>query len=95
MKRYSKKRIKKLIDKKCFFCAESNYNLLDTHRILEGAKGGKYLEHNMLTICSNCHRRVHAGEIVIDRKYDSTSGPVVHYFVDGVEYWRREYQKDY
>jgi hypothetical protein len=89
-KRYTKKQIKKLVQKNYFFCHEDNYALLDAHRIHEGCKGGTYHELNMLCVCSNCHRRVHSGEIVIDRKYMSTKGIVVHYWRNGKEFWEQE-----
>lgn len=87
-KKISRKNIRKLADGKCFFCPETNANLLDAHRILFGKNGGRYHDLNMVTLCSNCHRRVHAGEIVIDRRYLSTSGKhVLHYWIGGVEFW--------
>lgn len=85
----TKKQIKKLLDKKCYFCGCDEYALLDVHRIVEGSKGGKYIEFNTVTVCSLCHRKIHAGMIKIDRKYFSTSGRwVLHYFDEnGVEHW--------
>jgi len=74
------KKHKKLFDKQCYFCEESNYALLDVHRIVEGNNGGKYTEHNTVTVCSLCHRKIHAGLIKIDRKYFSTSGWILHYY---------------
>lgn len=80
--------IKKKIDKKCYFCDCDVYKLLDVHRIVEGADGGKYTEHNSLTVCSLCHRKIHAGLIKIDRKYNSTSGKtILHFWIDGEEKW--------
>jgi hypothetical protein len=80
------KKIKKLIDKKCKFCDCSTYELLDVHRIIEGNKGGKYTDHNTVTVCSLCHRKIHAGIIKVDRKFFSTAGWVLHYFDEnGVE----------
>lgn len=88
-KNYTKKQAKKFFDKNCYFCGEDCYELLDAHRILPGCDGGKYHERNMITVCACCHRRIHgSGEIVIDKKYLSTKGWVLHYFVDGVEHWR-------
>lgn len=73
---------------KCFFCEETDYALLDTHRILPG---GVYQRHNILAVCSNCHRRIHDGQIIIDRKYPSTAAVMyVHFWRDGVEYWEPE-----
>lgn len=79
------KQATKHIDKKCHFCDEDNYDLLDLHRITPGSEGGKYTRDNTVTTCSNCHRATHAGVIVIDRWYISTKGRVLHYFVEGEE----------
>jgi len=88
-------RKKKLIDKqakkrteKCYFCEESDYSILDVHRIIPGEENGKYTPHNSVVACASCHRRIHAGQIVIDRKYLSTSGKwIIHYWKDGEEMW--------
>lgn len=77
--------------KQCFFCEEDNYELLDAHRILPGEEGGKYHNWNILVTCANCHRRIHSGEIVVDRKYLGTQGSlIVHYWRDGKEFWQPE-----
>lgn len=85
----------KLIDKKakknwenCYFCGESDYSLLDVHRIVEGKDGGRYVEHNSLSVCCRCHRLIHAGQIKIDKKYLSSSGWILHYWQDGEEFWK-------
>lgn len=80
------KHAKKKLDGKCYFCDCSNYDLLDVHRIQEGSEGGKYTPFNTITVCSLCHRKIHAGLIKIFRKYNSTKGTVLH-FIDenGVE----------
>lgn len=90
MGKKSKKQIAKLFEKKCYLCGTENYEILDAHRIIPGSDGGKYNWFNMLVICSNCHRKVHAGQIKIDRKYLSTSGKwILHYFDEkGVEQWK-------
>lgn len=77
---------------KCFFCGESDYNLLDCHRIVEGERGGKYTDFNTLVVCSNHHRKIHAGEIKILGKYNSTSGRrIVRYLNEyGEERWENE-----
>ncbi len=87
-----KKDSRKVIHKKshpCFFCGISDYSVLDAHRILPGEEGGVYHAANILTNCSNCHRRIHAGEIVIDpRKYTYTGGGfVIHFWIGGKEFW--------
>jgi hypothetical protein len=87
----SRKKIYKLAHKRCFFCPEDDPNLLDAHRIIPGKEGGKYINSNMLCICSNCHRKCHSGKIIVDRKYPSMTGKtVVHYFMEGQEFWREE-----
>ena len=78
---------KKHADGKCYFCPCDNYALLDVHRILEGADGGKYTDFNTVTVCSLCHRKIHAGLIKIDRKYFSTGGWKLHCWIDGEEKW--------
>jgi PP-loop superfamily ATP-utilizing enzyme len=75
--------------KKCYFCPCDVYDLLDVHRIVEGSEGGKYTDFNTITVCSLCHRKIHAGLIKIDRKYQSTSGRwVLHYWIEGEEKWQ-------
>jgi hypothetical protein len=90
-KKYSKKQVKKLHYGACFFCGESDYNLLDVHRILEGSQGGTYHHTNTIVGCATCHRKVHSGRIVIHGKYFSSSGRwVVNYTEDGIEKWKQE-----
>jgi hypothetical protein len=88
-KRVNKKMAYKLSHKKCFFCGIEDYPVLDSHRLVPGEKDGTYIPSNTLVNCSNCHRRIHAGEIVIDpRKYTYTGGGfVIHFFTEGKEFW--------
>ena len=79
------KKLKKRAYKKCHFCSCDDYALLDLHRIVPGEDGGEYKEGNVVCTCSNCHRRIHDGQIVIDRWNMSTKGKVLHYFVEGEE----------
>ena len=86
MARKINKKLKKLIEGKCVFCGCDEYHKLDVHRIIWGQE---YSEHNTIVCCVGCHRSIHAGIIVIDRKYNSTSGKVVlHYFENGLEFWK-------
>lgn len=89
-------RRKKLIDKfvfkktagKCYFCPINEYALLDVHRIVPGEQNGEYTHFNSLCVCSNCHRRIHDGQIVIDRKYQTSHGStILHYWENGEEKW--------
>lgn len=82
----SKKQIKKKTDKCCYFCGESDYDLLDVHRILPGSENGKYVTANMVTCCALCHRKCHSGRIKIIGRHFSTSGKfVLHFMEDNVE----------
>lgn len=88
-KRYSRQQIAKLFHKKCYFCEEEDYSILDAHRIIPGEKGGTYHPHNILVICSNCHRKVHSGGLQILGKHPSSTGRwVIHYMEDGKEHWK-------
>lgn len=82
------KKAKKRRDKRCVFCEEDDYELLDTHRIVPGEEGGKYTEHNTITCCSLCHRKTHSGRIEIFGKHPTSKGVrVLHCAVDGEEKW--------
>lgn len=85
-----KQKVKKLLDGKCHFCGESDYAVLQVHRIVPGCAGGKYTEPNMLCVCACCHNRIHAGEIRIDRKYPAAGKRlwVLHYWKGDQEYWQ-------
>jgi hypothetical protein len=86
MGKLSKKQIKKRIEGQCHFCGETDYDLLDLHRIVEGKDGGKYTNHNTVVCCSKCHRKCHSGRIEILGKHFCTSGQwVVNYIEDGEE----------
>jgi hypothetical protein len=90
------KRIKKLINKKakkhlagkCKFCPCNIYEFLDVHRIKEGNEGGKYTDQNTVVCCRKCHQLIHDGKIIIEGQYPSISGKLVlHYFIDGQEFY--------
>ena len=87
-KRLSFQQKVKRVHKQCQICGEDNYALLDAHRIVPGSEGGKYRNMNTLCTCCKCHRRMHAGEIVVEGKYKSTGGEVLHYFENGQEIWK-------
>lgn len=88
-KKIINKQEKKHCDKKCYFCPENDYSVLDVHRIVEGQNGGQYVAGNTITACSNCHRRIHAGQIKIDRFYLATNGKqVLHYWDSEGEQWK-------
>lgn len=82
------KQQKKKFEGKCYFCSETDYALLDVHRIVEGKDGGKYTENNSVICCANCHRKIHDNQTIIDRKYFSTSGYVLHFWDENGEHWQ-------
>ena len=87
-KKLANKMILKKVAKKCYFCEIADYALLDVHRIIPGESGGKYTEINSLVVCSNCHRRIHDGQIKIDRKYYTTAGTyILNYWEGSEEKW--------
>jgi hypothetical protein len=85
-KKLKTKTIRKLYDKCCFFCGVDVYELLDAHRIYEGKDGGGYIWENILTVCSLCHRKIHAGIIQILGRHLCTNGQyVIRYLENGEE----------
>ena len=84
-RKLANKVVLKKVAKKCYFCDVNDYALLDVHRIIPGEKGGKYTAINSLVVCSNCHRRIHDGQIKIDRKYLTTAGNYILHFWEGNE----------
>ena len=85
--RINKKVAKKRFEGKCYFCEENRYELLDTHRILEGKDSGTYNWWNMLILCVSHHRMIHSGLLKILGKYKCTNaqGFVIHYEENGEE----------
>lgn len=64
----------KLSSQKCRICGIADYDVLDVHRIKEGSNGGRYVRNNTVCLCSNCHRKIHTGNIKILGWRLSTSG---------------------
>jgi hypothetical protein len=82
------KKTKKRIEGKCHFCGNDDYAVLDCHRIVPGEDDGKYTEVNTVVACANCHRKIHDGQIELDRKYFTSAGRyVLHYWENGEEKW--------
>lgn len=79
------KRVRKTVDTYCTFCGENNKAVLDVHRIQHGCDGGQYNTSNTVVACSNCHRKIHDNQIQIDQWYQSTTGPLLHCWIDGNE----------
>lgn len=82
------KKVTKIKSGGCQFCDESDYAVLDCHRIVPGEDGGRYTMHNTIVACANCHRKVHDGQIKIDKKYSTSGGGfVLHYWENDKEHW--------
>jgi len=81
---------RKKLDGKCFFCPETDVALLDCHRIVPGEQGGRYQWANTLTLCANCHRKVHAGTIVVVARRQSTGGTYIQCRIDGEDKFIKE-----
>jgi len=84
------KKLKKKLDGECYFCGEKNYSILDCHRILPGKDGGQYNSINTITICANCHRKVHAEQIIVHGRYFCTNAKYVLHYTDenGEDQWK-------
>lgn len=90
MSKKTKKQIKKLVDKKCYFCDENDYELLCVHRIRYDLpkNQNKYTEGNMITVCIKHHNMIHNKEIKIDKFYTTTLGKnILHYWYHDMEFW--------
>lgn len=88
MKKLINKINKKKFEGKCYFCDVNDYAQLNVHRIIPGEDGGKYTDHNTIVVCANHHAQIHDDQIIIDRKYNTTSAKtVLHFWENGVEKW--------
>jgi hypothetical protein len=67
------------VDARCVFCGEDDPVVLDCHRLKPGSQGGRYSWANTITVCSNDHRRIHAGKILVHGRRLCTSGWVLHW----------------
>jgi len=63
--------------KKCQICQYDKRAALQVHRITPGEKGGEYTENNSVVCCSNCHNRIHHGDLKIIGWFQSTAGRVL------------------
>lgn len=69
----------------CKICGDSNYDVLDVHRIKHGEDGGKYSYANCVCLCVRCHRLHHKGIIRVVGWFNSTSGRLLNYFDENGE----------
>ena len=69
--------MKKELYKTCEICGITNEEVLIRHHIQSRSKGGHNGENNIANICANCHSLVHNGLIIIEGRYNSTSGNIL------------------
>jgi len=43
----------------CIFCGYDEFDALELHHLIPKKKGGKETKSNIITICANCHRKIH------------------------------------
>lgn len=53
----------------CQYChGKHKDNKLEVHHIIWRSQGGSDEENNLITLCHTCHKKVHNGEITLDKK---------------------------
>ena len=57
----------------CQCCGKRNCQL-QTHHIIYRSRGGTDDENNMITLCKECHKGIHDGTIVLDKKPKKSKG---------------------
>lgn len=61
----------------CEICGYSGF--LEKHHIQSKSLGGSNKKSNLLNICPNCHTEIHRGELIIEGKFQTTSGIKIIY----------------
>ena len=60
----------------CEVCGESNKSVLHSHHIVErGEINSNNNDYNIGIVCSNCHNKIHAGELRIIGVFPGTKPP--------------------
>jgi hypothetical protein len=59
----------------CEICQE--FNFLVQHHIKGRAIKNPNKHNNLANICSNCHLKIHKGEIIIEKRAMTTSGEIL------------------
>lgn len=59
----------------CEICGETNKRVLDRHHIIPRKHPlSTDNDYNLAVICSNCHRKVHNGEYIIEGVFKTSKG---------------------
>lgn len=74
----------KIKKERCEVCSENNKKILDAHHVIPRSDPRSTDKRdNLICVCSNCHRRIHAGEVIIEGWYSTTQGKVWFWHFDG------------
>lgn len=75
MNRINRRKINAVGNYPCEICNESNF-LIQHH--IEGREIKNANSHkNLANICSNCHLKIHKGEIIIEKRAMTTEGNIL------------------
>ena len=58
----------------CEICGDKLECVLEKHHINSKCYGGSDGQHNIANICSRCHKLVHNGLVILEGRFDTTSG---------------------
>ena len=84
-KKLINKKIFKAMARKCAICENPDISIHHVHRIVHGENNGKYTKNNCVSLCPNCHSKVHTNQIKIIGVFYSTAGNLLHYFAENGE----------
>ena len=51
-----------------YFCCGKKHTRLEVHHIIYRSQSGTDDENNLITLCEDCHSKVHDGKLTIDKK---------------------------
>jgi len=58
----------------CYFCGESSKYYLEEHHIVPKRYNGSNRDHNLVTLCRDCHRRLE--ELYTDKVFQTIAGQI-------------------
>ena len=61
----------------CEICENGVEIFMEHHHINSRSKGGTNEQHNLATICNQCHKKVHHGLLIIEGRFNSTHGNII------------------
>lgn len=70
--------------KMCEICGEQNPKVLDRHHIIPRTDPKcTELDSNLAVVCANCHRQIHALEIIIEGVFPTSNGRMLFWHKAG------------